>query len=367
MLIRDVRPWGGGERSDVILTGDRIAAIRPHDPAAQPSGEVVEARGRLLLPSFSDVHVHVDSTRIGLPFRPHTGGPGVWAMTMNDRENWRSAEVPLVERVAGTLEWWPSSTGRRPAPKTRTSGRSGPGHPAGSSAGGATPNDLRRSARMGVMAGDDTFEPESERVTRTLRDQILDGVRAPGSKLVERELAAELGVSRLPVRDALKDLVNEGLVTPRPRSWAVVREFTASDVEDLDEVKAALETLAFRLAAQRRTRAGLARLRADLDAELRAAAKGDAVPARRAAADFHETVTALADNELLNELGRTLSSRMRWLLGQHDDISGVAKEHEELYEAIEARDVPRVEALALKHLATGRSEAAAHRERTPER
>lgn len=77
-------------------------------------------------------------------------------------------------------------------------------------------------------------------------------------------------------------------------------------------------------------------------------------------------MTALADNELLNELGRTLSSRMRWLLGQHDDIAGVAKEHEELYEAIEARDVPRVEELALKHLATGRSEAAAHRRRTPE-
>ncbi|MGX1670739.1 amidohydrolase [Streptomyces sp. NPDC055400] len=103
MLIRDVRPWGG-ERSDVVLSGDRIVAIRPHDPAAQPDGEVVEGRGRLLLPSFSDVHVHLDSTRIGLPFRPHTGGPGVWTMTMNDRENWRSAEVPLVERVAGTLE-----------------------------------------------------------------------------------------------------------------------------------------------------------------------------------------------------------------------------------------------------------------------
>jgi cytosine/adenosine deaminase-related metal-dependent hydrolase len=103
VLIRDVRPWGG-ERSDVVLSGDRIVAIRPHDPAAQPDGEVVEGRGRLLLPSFSDVHVHLDSTRIGLPFRPHTGGPGVWTMTMNDRENWRSAEVPLVERVAGTLE-----------------------------------------------------------------------------------------------------------------------------------------------------------------------------------------------------------------------------------------------------------------------
>ncbi|MEU2231510.1 amidohydrolase family protein [Streptomyces vietnamensis] len=107
MLIRDVRPWGG-ERSDVELSGARIAAIRPHDPAAQPvapqAGRVVEGRGRLLLPSFSDVHVHLDSTRIGLPFRPHTGGPGVWKMMLNDRENWRSAEVPLQERVAGTLE-----------------------------------------------------------------------------------------------------------------------------------------------------------------------------------------------------------------------------------------------------------------------
>ncbi|MGW0683870.1 amidohydrolase [Streptomyces sp. NPDC002754] len=103
MLIRDVRPWGG-ERSDVQLDGARIAAIRPHDPQADHIGDVVEGRGRLLFPSFSDVHVHLDSTRIGLPFRPHTGGPGVWTMTMNDRENWRDAEVPLNERVAGTLE-----------------------------------------------------------------------------------------------------------------------------------------------------------------------------------------------------------------------------------------------------------------------
>ncbi|MEV4604530.1 amidohydrolase family protein [Amycolatopsis sp. NPDC049253] len=101
MLIRDVRPWGG-ERSDVELAGDRIAAVRPHDPAPVP--DAIEGRGRLLFPSFSDVHVHLDSTRIGLPFRPHTGGPGVWAMMTNDRENWRSAEVPLPERAAGTLE-----------------------------------------------------------------------------------------------------------------------------------------------------------------------------------------------------------------------------------------------------------------------
>lgn len=212
------------------------------------------------------------------------------------------------------------------------------------------------------MTGSGGFAPESERVTRQLRDEIIDGARTPGSRLVERELAAELGVSRLPIRDALKALVIEGLVTPRPRTWAVVREFTPTDLADLDEVRSALETLAFRLAAQRRTRAGLARLRVDLDAELAAARRGDAVTARRAAADFHETVISLADNELLNELERTLRSRMRWLLAQHGDLMAMAKEHEALYAALADRDVARVEELVTKHLESGRSAAAAHRE-----
>lgn len=105
MLLRNVRPWGGAA-SDVLLDGELIAAIRPHvpDADAEAGQEVVEGRGRLLLPAFSDVHVHLDSTRIGLPFREHTGRPGVWGMMSNDRENWRSAEIPLRERVAGTLE-----------------------------------------------------------------------------------------------------------------------------------------------------------------------------------------------------------------------------------------------------------------------
>lgn len=213
---------------------------------------------------------------------------------------------------------------------------------------------------MNRMAVSEGFEPESDRVTRRLRDDILDGVRPPGSKLVEREVAAELGVSRLPVRDALKVLVTEGLVTPRPRTWAVVREFSPTDIADLDEVRSALETLTFRLAAQRHTRAGLDQLRADLDAELEAARGGDGVRARRAAADFHETVTSLAANELLNELERTLRSRLRWLLGRHQDLLGVAKEHEELYDAIASRDVSRVEELVLRHLETGRSATAAY-------
>lgn len=107
MIIRNARPWGG-PASDVTISGDRIAAIAPHDaaaPVAAPvSADEIDGRGRILIPSFSDVHVHLDSTRIGLPFREHTGERGIWNMVMNDRQNWRNAEVPLPERAAGTLE-----------------------------------------------------------------------------------------------------------------------------------------------------------------------------------------------------------------------------------------------------------------------
>ncbi|MCO1339377.1 N-isopropylammelide isopropylaminohydrolase [Kocuria polaris] len=103
MLISNVRPWAG-EASDVHLDGDRITAVLAHDPRRVLEASDVEGRGRIIIPAFSDVHVHLDSTRIGLPFREHTGGPGVWAMMSNDRENWRDAEIGLNERVAGTLE-----------------------------------------------------------------------------------------------------------------------------------------------------------------------------------------------------------------------------------------------------------------------
>lgn len=101
--IREVRPWGG-ELSDVDLADGRIRQVRPHAPGAGAAAEVVvEGRGRLLVPSFSDVHVHLDSTRLGLPFRPHTATPGIWNMLMNDRRHWRDAEWPVARRAAHTL------------------------------------------------------------------------------------------------------------------------------------------------------------------------------------------------------------------------------------------------------------------------
>lgn len=113
LVLRNVRPWGG-DAVDVTLDGGVIAAVGPVTPggaaaaggaAGSVSGAaaVVEGRGRILLPSFSDVHVHLDSTRLALPFRPHTGSPGVWNMMLNDRHNWRDAEASVAERATLTL------------------------------------------------------------------------------------------------------------------------------------------------------------------------------------------------------------------------------------------------------------------------
>ena len=196
-------------------------------------------------------------------------------------------------------------------------------------------------------------ETQAARVADRLRDDIVNGVRGPGDRLVERELAEQLGVSRVPVREAIRDLVGEGLVVPRPRSWAVVREFTERDLTDLEEVRTALELMTFRLAAERRTDEQAAALRALADTGLAAADAGDAAGARRVSADFHLLAVEIAGNRLLAEIERQLRGRLRWLYGQHDDLMAVATEHSELADAIAAQDVAALSDLVPAHLATG--------------
>ncbi|MFD0022659.1 amidohydrolase [Streptomyces sp. NPDC058382] len=101
MLVTNVRPWGG-EPCDIEIKDGVIAALGPHDPS-RAGEDTVAGRGRLALPSLADVHCHLDSTRMGLPFRPHTGAPGVWGMTMNDRAHWREDEWSVAERATYTL------------------------------------------------------------------------------------------------------------------------------------------------------------------------------------------------------------------------------------------------------------------------
>lgn len=202
-------------------------------------------------------------------------------------------------------------------------------------------------------------ELESTRVTRALRDDIVLGKRLPGDRLVERDIAAELNVSRLPVREAIRALVSEGIVVARPRSWATVRQFTLRDVQDFAEVREAIEMQMFVLAAERHDDVGIGKLLRLVEREERAASAGDVDASRLLSGAFHEYVAVLAGNEMLNELAAIFATRLRWVFGQHGDLEAMAAEHRLLYDALRARDVDEVKRLMSRHLAQGTAAAMA--------
>lgn len=208
------------------------------------------------------------------------------------------------------------------------------------------------------MSIDRVPELESERVADVLRDDIMAGRRAPGSRLIERDIASELRVSRLPVREAIKALVADGIVVSRPRSWATVREFCPQDLQDFAEVREAIETLAFALATERMDDVGLALLESLVTQEAAAAAMDDRDAARQASAAFHLAAVRLSHNTMLIELAESLVTRLRWIFGQHDDVVGMAATHRTILDAIRERDVELVRRLIPEHLADGR--VAAH-------
>jgi len=198
-----------------------------------------------------------------------------------------------------------------------------------------------------------------------LRSRIVNLAYAPGQRIVERDLAAELEVSRIPLREAMQLLQNDGLVVLVPRQGTIVAPFTADDVRDLFDVRESLEVLAARLAAERRTDAGLASLRARMREARDAVARGDDPATAAANSGFHRVLVDIAANPLLSSLMRPLEARVQWLfhLTRRRDLVQQCDEHQELYDAVAARDADRAADLAFHHITSGREDsiALAHR------
>lgn len=193
-----------------------------------------------------------------------------------------------------------------------------------------------------------------DQVADELRDRIVNGALEPGQRLVERVLAQELEVSRVPVRDALVQLKGEGFVTEVPRKGAFVTSMSEHDVRELFNVREALEVLAVRLATEGQDRHGLRRLREILDESASAIRASDAVEVGRCNQAFHDQITAMAHNDLLASILEPLEGRLHWLLRQNDDPSRFHDEHEEIYEAIASGDVLVAQEVSLRHVRTSR-------------
>ncbi|MFJ3668530.1 GntR family transcriptional regulator [Streptomyces sp. NPDC090106] len=189
-----------------------------------------------------------------------------------------------------------------------------------------------------------------ERVLAALRQDIIAGRIGPGDRLVERELAERFGVSRVPVREAVRALVAEGFVHFETPRRAVVRRLTPKDVEELFELREALEVYAAGLAATRATAEALAELRDLLDQAATATHKGDAETITDANTRFHDRILALAGNSLLISVMEPVDGRLRWLTRRNEEWPQLLTEHKELYEAIASGDPERARAHALRHV-----------------
>jgi len=200
--------------------------------------------------------------------------------------------------------------------------------------------------------------PRSLRETayETLKARIIGLDLAPGQRLVERDIATELGVSRVPLREALHQLESEGLVVLVPRQGALVAPFTRDDVEHLFEVRESVEVLAFRLAALRRSPADLAAMSAAVEAARDALARRDDAATAAANAGFHAVVVQACGNPLLQSMLAPLDARVRWLfhLTKRRDTHEQCEEHAAMLTAIEARDADAVAELAHAHVTSGR-------------
>ena len=150
----------------------------------------------------------------------------------------------------------------------------------------------------------------ADRVAERIRDAIHDGSYAPGTRLVERSVARELGVSHIPVREALARLADEGLVDRLPRRGARVAELTRQELDEISSLRIVLEQFVARRVQAVWTPTIERQLRTVAREMVTAADRGDAQRVIELDQRFHERLWELADHELLNELAAQVRGRI---------------------------------------------------------
>jgi DNA-binding GntR family transcriptional regulator len=211
--------------------------------------------------------------------------------------------------------------------------------------------DSAETERLG-----DGHRPLRDVVCDAIRFQIVNGDHLPGARLVEDRLAEELGVSRNPVREALRDLKAEGFVEMIPRRGAVVSVLSVREAEEIFEVRSALDALAARLAARKcgpEQRAALHQILDDTKAALAAGERGTLSVLNT---EFHGLIVEIAQNSCLHDLWYPLRGRMQWIFSRTVVQRGnhSFEEHFELAEAILERNEERAAHLALDHIDAAR-------------
>lgn len=211
-----------------------------------------------------------------------------------------------------------------------------------------------RERRAGAVTEQER-DGDARRVAERLRAGILDETLPSGQRLVERAIAEEFGVSRVPVRLALKMLAREGLVDHRPRGGSVVHTVTLAEFADLSELLPAFDALANSQAALRRTAADLPRVRAAADACVDAVRRGDREAVHEAGLGFRREVYRISGNAALQDVNRTLDGRIRRLILPIADAERSIALYEGICTAIEEGDPVEASAALERFLLAFRS------------
>ncbi|MCI6409844.1 MAG: GntR family transcriptional regulator [Lachnospiraceae bacterium] len=190
----------------------------------------------------------------------------------------------------------------------------------------------------------DEFLPLRDEVFNTLREKILKGVYKPGERLMEIHLADQLGVSRTPIREAIRMLELEGLVKMVPRKGAQVAKISKEDLQDVLEVRKALDTLSVKLACERITEDEIKLLNnAEREFE-KALASKDVREIAEADVAFHDVIHSATKNGRLKSMISNLAERIyryrfEYIKQQSDGGKTLMLEHREIMRCIESRDV----------------------------
>ena len=194
-----------------------------------------------------------------------------------------------------------------------------------------------------------------EELVATLRDILVESEFQDGQKIPEKALCEQLGVSRTPMREALKVLAAEGLVTLVPNRGAVLRGLTRSDIDDLFPVIGALEALAGELACERIADREIARIERLHQRMVKAFEARKRSRYFQLNQEIHQAIVAAADNEVLAEQYRSLSVRLRRARFIASRPSArwdrAVAEHDDIIRALKSRDGTALATILRAHLA----------------
>lgn len=200
----------------------------------------------------------------------------------------------------------------------------------------------------------DEYLPLRDVVFNTLRQAILRGELKPGERLMEIQLANKLGVSRTPIREAIRKLELEGLVLMIPRRGAEVAQITEKSLRDVLEVRRALEELAVQLACLRMTPEGVTKLKYAATEFENVLGDEDITVVAEADVAFHDVIYLATDNErlisLLNNFREQMYRYRVEYLKKKEFHKKLLKEHQEIIRAIENGEAELATKITSEHI-----------------